>query len=189
MTTPIKYDKLRSDLKINPKKWLITGVAGFIGSNILEELLCLNQEVIGLDNFSTGHKHNLEEVKDNTSDIDWNRFTFIEGDICKFSDCQRAVEGIDFVLHQAALGSVPRSIARPLNTNLSNITGFLNMLEAARLENVKSFTYAASSSTYGDHAALPKREDYIGNPLSPYAATKLMNEVYAKVYALSLIHI
>ena len=179
----MRYEKLRAGLKSDPKKWLITGVAGFIGSNILEELLSLDQEVVGIDNFSTGHKYNLKEVKENVSDRQWERFTFFEGDICNFLDCQKVVHGVDFVLHQAALGSVPRSIKNPLDTNASNITGFLNMLEASRQENVESFTYAASSSTYGDHPDLPKREENIGNPLSPYAVTKLVNEVYANVYA------
>ena len=179
------YDELKKQLVANPQRWLVTGVAGFIGSNILEELLNLNQEVVGLDNFSTGHRHNLREVEKSVSSDNWKRFSFIEGDICNYSDCQSAVDGVSYILHQAALGSVPRSIESPINTHASNITGFLNMLEASRLGNVKSFTYAASSSTYGDHQDLPKIEDNIGNPLSPYAATKLVNEIYAGVYARS----
>ena len=179
----MQYLKLKNCLSKDPRKWLITGVAGFIGSNILEELLNLGQIVVGLDNFSTGNNENLLEVKKSVGSKNWSRFTFIEGDICNSSDCNRAVDGIDYVLHQAALGSVPRSIVDPLATNASNITGFLNMLEASRCAGVKSFTYAASSSTYGDSSSLPKVEDNIGNPLSPYAATKLVNEIYAGVYS------
>jgi len=177
------YNNLKQHLSANPQKWLITGVAGFIGSNLLEELLNLGQIVVGLDNFSTGHQHNLQEVESSVSSDNWKRFSFIKGDICRYSDCQNAVDGVSYVLHQAALGSVPRSIEHPINTNASNITGFLNMLEASRLGKVKSFVYAASSSTYGDHPSLPKIEKNIGNPLSPYAATKLVNEIYAGVYA------
>lgn len=179
----MKYVDLKDFLKSKPKRWLITGVAGFIGSNLLEELLKLNQEVVGIDNFSTGNRKNLDEVRKKVKNSEWNRFNFLEGDICNFNDCQKAIKGINFVLHQAALGSVPRSIKRPLDTNASNVTGFLNIIEASRLENVESFTYAASSSTYGDHPDLPKKESIIGNPLSPYAATKLFNEIYAAVYA------
>ncbi len=176
------YSELTGQLQENPKVWLITGVAGFIGSNILEQLLNLDQTVIGLDNFATGHHSNLDEVQA-TIGSKWNNFTFIEGDICKLEDCQRACEGVDFVLHQAALGSVPRSIANPILTNSVNIGGFLNMLVAARDAQVKRFVYAASSSTYGDHKALPKVEDVIGKPLSPYAITKYVNELYAGVFA------
>jgi len=179
----MNYHNLKKQLVENPQKWLITGVAGFIGSNLLEELLKLGQRVVGLDNFSTGHQYNLREVERSVSSDNWKRFTLIKGDICNYSDCQNAVSGVSNVLHQAALGSVPRSIENPINTNASNITGFLNMLEASRHGKVKSFTYAASSSTYGDHPDLPKVEENIGNPLSPYAATKLVNEIYAGVYA------
>lgn len=179
----MKYDQVKQDLKQTPKSWLITGVAGFIGSNLLETLLKLGQTVTGLDNFETGHQHNLDEVKSLVSEEQWARFTFIEGDIRKLEDCQKAVTGVDYVLHQAALGSVPRSINDPITTNEANITGFLNMLVAARDAEVSSFTYAASSSTYGDHPALPKVEDNIGNPLSPYAVTKYVNELYANVFA------
>ncbi|PSW57457.1 NAD-dependent epimerase/dehydratase family protein [Photobacterium leiognathi] len=178
-----KYEQIQKDLLTAPKTWLVTGVAGFIGSNLLEKLLKLNQTVVGLDNFETGHQHNLDEVKTLVTDAQWDRFTFIEGDIRDSKACQQAVQGVDYVLHQAALGSVPRSIADPLTTNAANITGFLNMLDAARQEEVKSFTYAASSSTYGDHPALPKVEENIGNPLSPYAVTKYVNELYAGVYS------
>jgi UDP-N-acetylglucosamine 4-epimerase len=166
-----------------PKVWLVTGVAGFIGSNLLEALLELDQVVIGLDNFSTGHKRNLASVKNTVSEGQWNRFELIEGDICDFDICSKAVSGVDYVLHQAALGSVPRSIEDPLKTNLSNVTGFLNILKASKDEPVKSFTFAASSSTYGDHQSLPKEEHTIGNPLSPYAVTKYVNELYASVFA------
>lgn len=163
--------------------WLITGVAGFIGSNLLETLLKLNQKVIGLDNFSTGFQNNLDEVKLLVSSKQWSRFEFIEGDIRDLNTCRHAIKNVDFVLHEAALGSVPRSISDPIATNDSNINGFLNMLVAARDEKVKSFTYAASSSTYGDHPALPKIEENIGNPLSPYAVTKYVNELYAEVFS------
>ena len=181
MTT--RYEQVQQDLKSNPQTWLITGVAGFIGSNLLEILLGLNQTVIGLDNFATGHKHNLDEVQSEVSSAQWARFTFIEGDIRNLDDCKKAVHGVDYVLHQAALGSVPRSIEDPITTNQANIDGFLNMLVAAKDEGVASFTYAASSSTYGDHPALPKVEDKIGKPLSPYAVTKYVNELYADVFA------
>ncbi len=178
-----KYEQIQKDLLAAPKTWLVTGVAGFIGSNLLEKLLKLNQTVVGLDNFATGHQHNLDEVKSLVSEAQWDRFTFIEGDIREPKVCEQVVQGVDYVLHQAALGSVPRSINDPLTTNETNITGFLNMLNAAKDEAVSSFTYAASSSTYGDHPALPKVEENIGNPLSPYAVTKYVNELYAGVFA------
>src|SRR5690606_23190971 len=152
--------------------WLVTGAAGFIGSNLVETLLNLGQRVVGLDNFATGYQHNLDEVAMLVGSDKWKSFSFIRGDIRNLSDCQKAVEGVDYVLHQAALGSVPRSLNDPLTSNEVNIGGFLNMLVAARDAGVKSFTYAASSSTYGDHPALPKIEDRIGRPLSPYAVTK-----------------
>lgn len=178
-----RYQSIIQQLESSPKTWLVTGVAGFIGSNLLETLLKLNQQVVGLDNFATGHQRNLDEVKGLVSSEQWSRFRFIEGDIRKIEDCKQAVNGVDYVLHQAALGSVPRSINDPATTNAVNISGFLNMLIAARDEKVKSFTYAASSSTYGDHPALPKVEENIGNPLSPYAVTKYVNELYADVFA------
>ncbi|WP_062810817.1 NAD-dependent epimerase/dehydratase family protein [Alcanivorax sp. NBRC 102028] len=181
MTT--RYEQIQQDLKASPKTWLITGVAGFIGSNLLETLLRLDQTVIGLDSFATGHQHNLDEVQTEVSADQWARFTFIGGDIRNLDDCKKAVTGADYVLHQAALGSVPRSIEDPINTNQANIDGFLNMLVAAKDEGVQSFTYAASSSTYGDHPGLPKVEDKIGKPLSPYAVTKYVNELYADVFA------
>ena len=177
------YDQVKQTLVNNAKTWLITGVAGFIGSNLLETLLLLNQKVIGLDNFATGYRHNLDEVQSIVGNDCWQRFRFIEGDISNLSDCQQACLGVDYVLHEAALGSVPRSLEDPILTNESNITGFLNMLTAARDAKVSSFTYAASSSTYGDHPGLPKVEDIIGKPLSPYAVTKYVNELYADVFA------
>ena len=178
-----KYSELQEHLKDNPSSWLITGVAGFIGSNLLEALLKLNQTVVGLDNFETGFRHNLDQVCDLVTDEQWGRFNFIEGDIRELEDCQLACNGIDYVLHEAALGSVPRSLEDPIRTNMANIDGFLNMLVAARDAKVKRFVYAASSSTYGDHPDLPKVEDKIGNPLSPYAVTKVVNELYAQVFA------
>lgn len=178
-----KYQVLKQDLQQTPKTWLITGVAGFIGSNLLETLLQLDQKVIGLDNFSTGYQHNLDEVQSQVTKDQWQRFTFIKGDICDLSSCVNACKGADYVLHQAALGSVPRSIEDPILTNNNNISGFLNMLVAARDAKVQRFVYAASSSTYGDHPDLPKVEEKIGRPLSPYAVTKYVNELYADVFA------
>jgi len=177
------FESLKQHLKIAPKTWLVTGVAGFIGSNLLEALLKLNQRVVGLDNFSTGHQRNLEEVKALVTAEQWACFNFIQGDIRSIDSCHRACEGVNYVLHQAALGSVPRSIEDPITTNQNNIDGFLNMLVAARDAKVQRFVYAASSSTYGDHPDLPKIEDKIGKPLSPYAVTKLVNELYAAVFA------
>ncbi|MGS7251614.1 Vi polysaccharide biosynthesis UDP-N-acetylglucosaminuronic acid C-4 epimerase TviC [Pseudomonas sp. SK] len=178
-----RYSELLQALPKNPRTWLVTGAAGFIGSNLVETLLKLGQRVIGLDNFSTGHWRNLEEVKGLVSVEEWSSFYFIEGDIRILEDCRSACVNVDYVLHQAALGSVPRSINDPITTNSTNISGFLNMLVAAKDANVKSFTYAASSSTYGDHPGLPKVEDVIGNPLSPYAVTKYVNELYSEVFA------
>lgn len=177
------YDALRARLAGEQHTWLVTGVAGFIGSNLLETLLKLDQKVVGLDNFATGHKHNLEQVRGLVSAGQWERFKFIEADICRLDDCRSACTDVEFVLHQAALGSVPRSIEDPLLTNDANINGFINMLVAARDANVRRFVYAASSSTYGDHPGLPKVEDVIGKPLSPYAVTKYVNELYADVFA------
>jgi UDP-N-acetylglucosamine 4-epimerase len=229
---PNAYAQLCQRLPLAPQTWLITGVAGFIGSHLLETLLKLDQRVVGLDNFATGHQRNLDEVQTLVTPTQWSRFHFIEGDIRNPETCQKALQGfspsplagegrgegknhepspdrqglspsppagegrgegaepahchpINHVLHQAALGSVPRSLADPLTSNATNITGFLNMLVAARDAGVQSFTYAASSSTYGDHPALPKREDNIGKPLSPYAVTKYVNELYAEVFARS----
>jgi UDP-N-acetylglucosamine 4-epimerase len=207
MTQPSHYDQLKTRLATEPHTWLITGVSGFIGSNLLETLLKLNQRVVGLDNFATGHQRNLDEVQSLVTPEQWANFNFIQGDIRNLDDCRRAMtyvpspnhnsprpqagEGlgervdfpVDYVLHQAALGSVPRSVENPIATNETNIDGFLNMLVAARDAKVKRFVYAASSSTYGDHPDLPKVEDKIGKPLSPYAVTKLVNELYADVFA------
>lgn len=180
-----RYEQLQIQLRQAPKTWLVTGVAGFIGSNLLESLLKLDQRVVGLDNFATGHQRNLDEVQNLVTPAQWANFKFIQGDIRQLADCQQACGGVDHVLHQAALGSVPRSLADPITTNDTNISGFLNMLVAARDAKVQSFTYAASSSTYGDHLALPKVEENIGNPLSPYAVTKYVNELYASVFARS----
>ena len=179
------YERLQQRLRDDPATWLITGVAGFIGSNLLEALLKLDQNVVGLDNFSTGHQYNLDEVQALVTDEQWQNFTFLEGDIRSPDDCREACDGVDYVLHQAALGSVPRSLVDPALTNENNVTGFLNVLIAARDAAVKRFVYAASSSTYGDHPDLPKQEEKIGNPLSPYAVTKLVNELYAEVFARS----
>ena len=177
------YSKLQAQLPMQPHTWLVTGVAGFIGSHLLETLLGLGQRVVGLDNFATGHRHNLDAVQRAVGEAAWANFNFIEGDIRNLADCQRACTGVDRVLHQAALGSVPRSIADPITTNAANVTGFLNLLVAARDAGVKRFVYAASSSTYGDHPGLPKVEGTIGKPLSPYAVTKYVNELYADVFA------
>jgi UDP-N-acetylglucosamine 4-epimerase len=176
------YDALKFKLLSDQYTWLITGVGGFIGSNLLETLLQLGQKVRGLDNFSTGHQHNLDEVESLVGPILWQNFTFIKSDIRNLADCQKACDGVDYVLHQAALGSVPRSVEDPITSNATNVTGFLNMLVAANDAKVKKFVYAASSSTYGDHPALPKVEDKIGKPLSPYAVTKYVNELYADVF-------
>ena len=189
------YTQLQTTLQASPKTWLVTGVAGFIGSNLLEALLKLNQRVVGLDNFATGYQRNLDEVQTSVTPAQWQNFNFIQGDICNLADCQKAMKytpviasearqsmPVDYVLHQAALGSVPRSVEDPIASNATNVTGFLNTLVAARDAKVKSFTYAASSSTYGDHPGLPKVEDSIGKPLSPYAVTKYVNELYADVF-------
>lgn len=177
------FNKCQTQLRESPKVWLVTGVAGFIGSNLLEWLLENKQRVVGLDNYATGHPENLAEVRDAVGASNWKNFLFIEGDIRDLQTCRDALRGVDYVLHQAALGSVPRSLDDPLTSHDANINGFLNMLVAARDEGVDSFTYAASSSTYGDHPALPKLEERIGQPLSPYAVTKLVNELYASVFA------
>lgn len=177
------YTDLHAELRAAPRAWLITGVAGFIGSNLLETLLKLDQRVVGFDNFATGHRKNLAEVKALVSPEQWTRFRLVEGDICDIAACTRACVGAEFVLHQAALGSVPRSLAEPLATHAANVTGFVNMLEAARSAKVKRFVYASSSAVYGDRPELPKVEERIGQPLSPYAATKWMNEIYADTFA------
>ena len=175
---PAQYPAIAS----SPRTWLVTGVAGFIGSNLLEALLELGQRVVGLDNFSTGHRHNLDQVREAVGARAWSRFHFIEGDIRDLATCHEACKGVDVVLHEAALGSVPRSIEDPITSHASNVTGFLNMLVAARDAKVKRFVYAASSAAYGDWPGLPKVEDTIGRPLSPYGAGKYMNELYADVF-------
>jgi UDP-N-acetylglucosamine 4-epimerase len=177
------FEKVRAELLAQPRTWLVTGCAGFIGSNLLETLLSLNQKVVGLDNFATGHQYNLDEVQTQVSAEQWANFRFIKGDIRDLETCREALKGVDYVLHQAALGSVPRSINDPITTNDVNIGGFLNMLVVARDEQVKAFVFAASSSTYGDHPDLPKVEHKIGNPLSPYAITKLVDELYGRIFA------
>ena len=178
-----RYEQVKTEFRAAPRNWLVTGAAGFIGSNLVETLLKLDQRVVGLDNFSTGKERNLDEVRKLVDARQWNQFQFIEGDIQNLEHCHKACRGVDYVLHQAGLGSVPRSIEDPIRTHASNVTGFLNMLVAARDNKVKRFVYASSSSVYGDHAALPKVEEAIGQPLSPYAATKYFNELYAKVFA------
>lgn len=201
MQVSVFHEALKQRIQASPRTWLITGVAGFIGSNLLEMLLSLNQRVVGLDNFATGYRHNLAAaLADASQSPNWrgrpreeleSLFCFIEGDIRNLDTCRQAMTWtignanfpVDYVLHQAALGSVPRSIDDPVTTNQTNIDGFLNMLVAARDAKVRRFVYAASSSTYGDHPDLPKIEDRIGKPLSPYAVTKLVNELYADVFA------
>ncbi|QDQ89084.1 SDR family oxidoreductase [Alcaligenaceae bacterium SJ-26] len=178
-----EYQTVQETLRRTPATWLVTGCAGFIGSNLIETLLRLDQQVVGLDNFATGHQHNLDEVQAQVGPERWARFRFIEGDIRDLETCRHALKGVRHVLHQAALGSVPRSLNDPITSNDVNVSGFLNMLTAARDEKVASFVYAASSSTYGDHPGLPKVEDTIGRPLSPYAVTKFVNELYGDVYA------
>ncbi|CAA0123466.1 UDP-N-acetylglucosamine 4-epimerase [Halioglobus japonicus] len=177
------FEALEPELLQRSSRWLVTGAAGFIGSHLIEKLLTLNQEVVGLDNFATGSRANLEHVRASVGEQKWRSFTFLESDICDLEACQEATKGVKYVLHQAALGSVPRSVADPLMTNRANVDGFLNMLVASRDANVERFVYAASSSTYGDHPGLPKVEDLIGKPLSPYAVTKYVNELYADVFA------
>ena len=176
-------ERIKNDLQSNPRTWLVTGVAGFIGSNLSERLLNLGQTVIGLDNFSTGYRKNLEDVRKEISNKAWERFRLLEGDIRNLSDCHKACEGVDFVLHQAALASVPRSVDDPIETNQTNVDGFLNMLVAARDARVKRFVYASSSAIYGDSPDLPKREDKLSQPLSPYAVSKSVNELYADVFS------
>jgi UDP-N-acetylglucosamine 4-epimerase len=179
----MSFTETKAALAASPKSWVVTGVAGFIGSNLLETLLQLNQKVTGLDNLATGHKRNLAQVQSAVGPSLWKNFKWIEGDIQDPAACQEAVRGADYVLHQAALGSVPRSIVQPAETNASNVTGFLNMLWAAQEQKVKRFVFASSSSVYGDAKALPQVEENIGNCLSPYAVSKRVNELYAAVFA------
>ncbi|MDQ1811955.1 SDR family oxidoreductase [Massilia sp. CCM 9210] len=184
-STPVnsRYEHALAGLRETQHHWLITGVAGFVGSNLLETLLRLGQRVTGLDNLMTGYRANLAQVRALVPAHAWARFDFIEGDIRCLDSCRRACRGVDIVLHQAALGSVGRSIADPILTSDVNLIGFLNMLVAARDAGVRRIVYAASSATYGDHPGLPKVEDHIGRPLSPYALTKHVNEVYAEMFA------
>jgi UDP-N-acetylglucosamine 4-epimerase len=175
-------ERTREALRASPRRWLVTGSAGFIGSHLVEALLGLGQDVVGLDNFATGFRRNIDEVRASVSTRAWARHRFVEGDIVDPDVCRRACEGVDIVLHQAALGSVPRSIAEPLRTHAANATGFLDLLVAARDAGVGRFVYASSSSVYGDHPALPKVEEVTGRPLSPYAATKYVDELYADVF-------
>ncbi len=177
------YEELTTQLSRQPQAWLVTGSAGFIGSNLLEALLRLNQRVVGLDNFSTGSEQNLKEVHALVGPVLWENYVHVQGDTRDLETCRRVATGVDFVLHQAALGSVPRSLANPIDSHASNVTGFINMLFAAKEARVKRFVYASSSSVYGDHPALPKVEHKIGRCLSPYAATKHMNEIYADVFS------
>ncbi len=177
------YHELQSLLRAAPRTWLVTGAAGFIGSNILESLLRLDQYVLGLDNFSTGYQENLDEVREKVGPKKWARAQIVEGDIRDLATCQRLCADVDYILHEAALGSVPRSMADPIQSHETNVSGFLNMLVAARDAKVARFVYASSSSVYGDHPVLPKVEENLGNPLSPYAATKAINEMYASVFA------
>jgi len=177
-----RFEKTKRELLENPKTWLVTGVAGFIGSNLAEFLLKHNQKVRGLDNFSTGHQHNLDDIKANVTQEQWQNFSFTEGDIKDYETCESITKDVDIILHQAALGSVPRSIDDPVTSNLSNVTGFLNMLTAAKNNKVNRMVYASSSSVYGDSKELPKVEERTGNLLSPYAVTKYANELYAGVF-------
>jgi UDP-N-acetylglucosamine 4-epimerase len=183
MTDNTTYERVCAELSESPKTWLITGVAGFIGSNLLHKLLSLDQTVVGLDNLATGHRLNLTEVESLVSTDQWARFRFVEGDIRAPETCREVCVGVDYVLHQAALGSVPRSVLDPMATSATNVCGFLNMLVAARDERVRSFTYATSSAIYGDSPYLPQLEDRIGKPRSPYAVTKYVNELYADVFS------
>jgi len=176
------FERVLETFKVEQKIWLVTGCAGFIGSNLTEFLLKHNQKVVGLDNFSTGYQHNIDDVLSHVKAELRDNFTFIEGDIADIETCKKACTSIDIVLHQAALGSVPRSIADPITSNRSNVTGFLNMLTAAKDAGIKRFVYASSSSVYGDSQELPKVEERVGNVLSPYAAMKKTNEIYANVF-------
>ena len=175
-------ESLLKDLKNSPRKWLVTGVAGFIGSHLLEALLLAGQTVAGLDNFATGHQANLDDVRTIVGSKAWERFTFIQGDVRSLEDCRAATASVDFVLHEAALASVPLSIQEPIATNETNIDGFLNLLVTSRDSGVKRFVYASSSAVYGNEPGQPKREENVGRPLSPYALTKLMNEHYADLF-------
>ncbi|BDG03433.1 NAD-dependent epimerase [Anaeromyxobacter oryzae] len=179
----VAYEQVKRTLSAEPSRWCVTGAAGFIGSHLVQALLCLDQEVIGVDDFSTGRRENIEDVLTTVGSARAARFRLVEGDIRDLSACRAAMLGVQRVLHQAALGSVPRSIKDPRTSHDVNVTGFMNVLLAARDAGVKRIVYASSSSVYGDHPDLPKREDVIGRPLSPYAVTKLTNELYAEAFA------
>lgn len=179
----MKFDEVKLQLTKQPKRWLVTGVAGFIGSNLLEALLKLDQEVVGLDNLSTGYLENLDDVRDQVTEQQWERFNFIKGDIVNISDVQQAMKDCHYVLHQGALGSVPRSINDPINSNDSNVNGTLNIFWSAKQLGVERVVYASSSSVYGDNEDLPKVEENVGHPLSPYAVTKKVTELYGKVFS------
>jgi UDP-N-acetylglucosamine/UDP-N-acetylgalactosamine 4-epimerase len=183
MPRMIPYDQIQDQLRRDPKTWLVTGAAGFIGSNLVETLLGLDQNVVGLDNFSTGHRRNLEGIQRALPASQWARFTMIEGDIRDAEQCRKVCRGADYVLHQAALGSVPRSLQHPIDSHASNVTGMVHMLTAAKEAKVRRYVFASSSSVYGDEPTLPKTEERIGRCLSPYALTKLVNELYADVFA------
>jgi UDP-N-acetylglucosamine 4-epimerase len=183
MGNPGRMEAVKASLRSAPRLWLVTGCAGFIGSNLLEALLALDQRVLGLDNFSSGKRANLYGVREAVGARRWNNFTLIEGDLRDRSACRQATAGVQIVLHQAARGSVPRSVEDPLATHETNASGFLNLLLAARDAGAENFVYASSSAVYGNDAGLPKREDCIGTPLSPYAASKFIDELYAGVFA------
>ncbi len=178
-----QFKNVKIELLNTQKTWLVTGAAGFIGSNLTEFLLKHGQKVVALDNLSTGYQKNLDDLLNNAGKNVLRNFTFIEGDISNVNTCKSACRGVDIILHQAALGSVPRSISNPIATNLSNVTGFLNLLQTAKDVGIKRFVYASSSSVYGDSKELPKVEARIGKPLSPYAVTKYSNEIYANVFS------
>jgi UDP-N-acetylglucosamine 4-epimerase len=178
----VTVEAVQGELRSRPRRWLVTGVAGFIGSNLAQSLLELEQEVVGLDNFATGKRENLHQVRELVGPERWARFRFVEGDVAAPEACREAVAGVNAVLHQAAIGSVPRSIAEPLQSNAANVTGQLAVLEEARRAGIRRFVYASSSAVYGDSPGLPKVESQLGRPLSPYAVTKLADELYATVY-------
>lgn len=177
------YEALQTDLQSQPKRWLVTGAAGFIGSHLVETLLKLNQEVVCFDNYSTGHQSNLDEVQNSLPGIDPSRLQIIDGDLADYEACLEATKGADLILHQGALGSVPRSIEDPITSHRSNTTGTLNLFTAAKEAGIKRIVYASSSSVYGDEPGLPKVEEKTGNLLSPYAATKAVAEEYANAFS------
>jgi UDP-N-acetylglucosamine 4-epimerase len=177
-----RFETVQQSLGQEPRTWLVTGAAGFIGSHLAERLLHLGQTVVGLDNFATGKRENLAAIERSVGGSAWRRFSFVTGDIRALDTCRSCTRGVDFVLHQAALGSVPRSMSDPLTSHAVNVDGFLTMLEAARAEKVRRIVYASSSSVYGDSTASPKREEDVGAVLSPYAATKAVNELYGQLW-------